>query len=1002
MPAAAGLGGRGQRSRLGNLTNTAGDASGAAASNSKRKSSLARAAAALQGTAVGGGEEILPTSPVSTSPTSAFSERSRSRLLGGERWRPRRQRRQEQGQRQGGQPQTHAQQLQMRVLELHRRGHAMPLEESAEADADEDDGEDYGSAFDEEDDNDEHYGSTTPRSTPASDHLERQFESLLERNNQGRPTSSAERMPPPPPRNADRPRKGGGNNNGAELSFVGGKKKERMALGGTIAALPGRRGGPETEVDDDATVLTKATAATAATALTANTSFLGGAGANANITNQTHESDVILAQWRRERERRQRTSQRRRQRQGQGQGQGQQHQQEEQLRVDTDLLSSTVAAAATMNAGDLRIRGIRWSEQEEDPEEYNAGNHHGGGGFQLHADVSALTTTFDQHTNDGVGMRTPIAAKARAPMSTPLAGQARGIPNHPGAKTPSSILRTPSASAPASATLTAVSSPMATPKLSPIQHRHNDQRSIASAEVTNAACAAAVPASGSNRERHLSNQIATLKAKLGESNDNRTEQQEQIWTLTHRLQQMEAEAESAHRDRDEVQTKLTTTAERIGRALHAIFAVLDGGDDNVDDGNRSRNFAAAGASSIPITDDVDVVVSRLVDDALPLLQRQAAQSSRTLVEAKAELGIFQSEISSAEEQLQALEKDQAEAEHEAVAARDRTKSIRMELSAVDEQLSSGRNDLAHVQETATPKLSPIQHRHNDQRSIASAEVTNAACAAAVPASGSNRERHLSNQIATLKAKLGESNDNRTEQQEQIWTLTHRLQQMEAEAESAHRDRDEVQTKLTTTAERIGRALHAIFAVLDGGDDNVDDGNRSRNFAAAGASSIPITDDVDVVVSRLVDDALPLLQRQAAQSSRTLVEAKAELGIFQSEISSAEEQLQALEKDQAEAEHEAVAARDRTKSIRMELSAVDEQLSSGRNDLAHVQETIAALHTEERQVESHLNEMRGEVKSKKEETEELTKMAQERLEMATAAEKSAKEAIDQSHVVKEGK
>ena len=713
MPAAAGLGGRGQRSRLGNLTNTAGDASGAAASNSKHKSqsSLARAAAALQGTAVGGGEEILPTSPVSTSPTSAFSERSRSRLLGGERWRPRRQRRQEQGQRQGGQPQTHAQQLQMRVLELHRRGHAMPLEESAEADADEDDGEDYGSAFDEEDDNDEHYGSVaTPRSTPNTDHLERQFESLLERNNQGRPTSSAERMPPPPPRNADRLRRS--NNTGAELSFVGGKKKARMALGGTIAALPGRRGGPETEVDDDATVLTKATAATAATALTANTSFLGGAGANANIANQTHESDVILAQWRRERERRERTSQRRRQRQGQGQGQGQQHQQEEQLRVDTDLLSSTVAAAATMNAGDLRIRGIRWSEQEEDPEEYNDGNHHGGGGFQLHADVSALTTTFDQHTNDGVGMRTPMAAKARAPMSTPLAGQARGLSNHPRAKTPSSILRTPSALAPASATLTAVSSPMATPKLSPIHHGHNDQRSIASAEVTNAACAAAIPASGSNRERHLSHQIATLKAKLGESNDNRTEQQEQIWTLTHRLQQMEAEAESAHRDRDEVQTKLTTTAERIGRALHAIFAVLDGGDDNVEGGNRSRNFAAAGASSIPITDDVDVVVSRLVDDALPLLQRQAAQSSRTLVEAKAELGIFQSEISSAEEQLQALEKDQAEAEHEAVAARDRTKSIRMELSAVDEQLSSGRNDLAHVQET-------IAALHTEERQVES-------------------------------------------------------------------------------------------------------------------------------------------------------------------------------------------------------------------------------------------------------------------------------------------
>ena len=307
---------------------------------------------------------------------------------------------------------------------------------------------------------------------------------------------------------------------------------------------------------------------------------------------------------------------------------------------------------------------------------------------------------------------------------------------------------------------------------------------------------------------------------------------------------------------------------------------------------------------------------------------------------------------------------------------------------------------------ATPKLSPIPNRHHDGRSIVTsgtatpATSTNFIAGPITTTGSSNRERHLSNQIASLQGKLEESNSVRTEQQSQIWSLTNRLQQIELEAETARRGRDDVQNKLTTTAERIGRALGKIFVVLEGGGHESDDDktNLSNN---GNASSIPITDDIDVVVSRLVDDALPMLQRRAAQSSRTLEATKADLGVVQSEISVAQEQLQNLEKDRAEAEHEAVAARDRTKSIRMELSAVDEQLASGRNDLAHIQENIAALHVEERKVETHLNELRGEVRSKKEEVEELTKTAQERLDKAAKAEKAARETIDQSYVVKEG-
>ena len=626
-----------------------------------------------------------------------------------------------------------------------------------------DDGDD-GSYHEYEDDHDHDHDND-------NDHLNAQYQDLLGRHQRSRPgpaiakdKSSFERMPPPPPRNADRIRRGGvGRTAGvAELSFAGGgnnnnnnnNNSKKKSAGGTIAALggaarPTNTNAADHDADDAATVLTKGTAVTAETALTANTAgtslLMGGSmggGNGLNQTNQTHESDVILAQWRRDRER-QRQRQRQRQ-EGQGRRQGQRHGRIG-LRVDTDLLSSASAsvstpasvaarngedakgsanAAATGPPSALRIRGIRWSEQQEEEEEEEdpeapgtahenddqtagvGGGGGGGGGFQHYADVSALTTTFDQHADGSMG--TPMA---------PTKGASRGLPNK--TKAPPSILRTPSASttqavaAPAT-TLEAISSPMATPKLSPIPNRHHDGRSIVTSATPASTHLIAGPvttatSSSSNRERHLSNQIASLQAKLEESNSVRTEQQSQIWSLTNRLQQMELEAETARRGRDDVQIKLTTTAERIGRALGKIFAVLEGGG-NENEGGETNLSNNANTSSIPITDDIDVVVSRLVDDALPMLQRRAAQSSRTLEATKADLGIVRSEISVAQEQLQNLEKDRAEAEHEAVAARDRTKAIRMELSAVDEQLASGRNDLAHIQEN-------IATLHGEERKV---------------------------------------------------------------------------------------------------------------------------------------------------------------------------------------------------------------------------------------------------------------------------------------------
>ena len=760
MPTAAVAGGsRPSRARLGNLTNngdgtsTAGAGSGAA----QVKSSLARAAAAASSVA---------SSTTASSPTSAFSDQQtvlgewrRSQLLTAEG-------------KDGPQQQQHSQQqprprqLALRVLEMHRHRRGLVPSVNDHGDGDAFDGDYNANGEIAINYNDDDVGSTAYYDTADDssyhehehehddndnddDGLNAQYQDLLGRQQMARSgsvtkdKSSFERMPPPPPRNADRIRKGGaGSGGGAELSFVGnGKQKKTVNGGGTIASLlpsgnTHAMDAADQDADDAATVLTKGTAATAETALTANTSLMGGVAGginthNPNQTNQTHESDVILAQWRRERQRQRQRQQQERQRQGQGQGQGQGRM---GLRVDTDLLSAASssvamgtapapvdmhvtstpkssgkansyaarngdgdtnanAIAATGPPSGLRIRGIRWSEQEEEQEEDPEAPGTAGGGFQLHADVSALTTTFDQHA-DGI-MGTPMG---------PTKGASRGLPNKSN-KAPPSILRTPSASvahqaAATSATmLEAVSSPMATPKLSPIPNRHHDGRSIVTsatpATSTNLIVGPVTTPFSSNRERHLSNQIASLQAKLEESNSVGTEQQSQIRSLTSRLQQMELEAETARRSRDDVQIKLNNTSERIGRALGKIFAVLEGENDEGDMTNLTNK---ANTSSIPIADDIDVVVSRLVDDALPTLQRRAAQSSRTLEATKADLGVVQSEISVAQEQLQNLEKDRAEAEHDAVAARDRTKSIRMELSAVDEQLASGRNDLAHIQE----------------------------------------------------------------------------------------------------------------------------------------------------------------------------------------------------------------------------------------------------------------------------------------------------------------
>mmetsp|Transcript_753 Transcript_753/g.1741 ORF Transcript_753/g.1741 Transcript_753/m.1741 type:complete len:336 (+) Transcript_753:413-1420(+) len=297
---------------------------------------------------------------------------------------------------------------------------------------------------------------------------------------------------------------------------------------------------------------------------------------------------------------------------------------------------------------------------------------------------------------------------------------------------------------------------------------------------------------------------------------------------------------------------------------------------------------------------------------------------------------------------------------------------------------------------ATPMLSPIHHHpHHTPRNGRHHSTTQSVTGAGA-GTGSNRERHLSNQVASLKSRLDESERIKMEHQANAWALNNRIDQLEREASAARTDKEEVNAKLDQTATRINRALSKIFTALGGSDGNID----GDDGTAAQPTSLPITGDIDVVVARLVDDALPLLQRRVVQSTRTLNATKAEMDETQQGVEVAQNLLQQLESDKIEAEHDTKAARERCKSVRLELTGVEEQLVAARSDLANVNDEIDALHSEERTVRSSLDVLKGEVKSKRQEMEEVTRDADQRVHDATVAEAKAQEATDQAYIVRE--
>ena len=99
------------------------------------------------------------------------------------------------------------------------------------------------------------------------------------------------------------------------------------------------------------------------------------------------------------------------------------------------------------------------------------------------------------------------------------------------------------------------------------------------------------------------------------------------------------------------------------------------------------------------------------------------------------------------------------------------------------------------------------------------------------------------------------------------------------------------------------------------------------------TTTPTTDDIDAVVNRLVDDALPLLEKRAVTASTELGRTRTELQDVQGEVKSLHDQLHQLKQDKHDAESDAIAAKQRTQVVRKDFfAAIEEQLTTVKGEL----------------------------------------------------------------------
>lgn len=250
----------------------------------------------------------------------------------------------------------------------------------------------------------------------------------------------------------------------------------------------------------------------------------------------------------------------------------------------------------------------------------------------------------------------------------------------------------------------------------------------------------------------------------------------------------------------------------------------------------------------------------------------------------------------------------------------------------------------------------------------------------------------------LKNRLQEAERVKTEQHSSLLDLEEKLAALESDVSSQSRVREDADSRIGKATQRMDKAFGKIFSVLgDGGTGGSDAGgsNSSSSYSDASASATtPTADDIDEIVSRLVDDALPLLEKKAVSTATDLERQKEELDDARDEVSTLQGTLHKLKQEKHEAEADALAAKERTKTLRSGFFAeINKEVAVATTQVDRKAEEMEELNKKELRVKSQLDVLQKEIKEKKKEMNSLTFQAEDTMRDAKAEKAKAEKAME---------
>ena len=257
-----------------------------------------------------------------------------------------------------------------------------------------------------------------------------------------------------------------------------------------------------------------------------------------------------------------------------------------------------------------------------------------------------------------------------------------------------------------------------------------------------------------------------------------------------------------------------------------------------------------------------------------------------------------------------------------------------------------------------------------------------------------KDRLLNNQLDDLKTRLQEAERVKTEQHSSILDLEEKIAALESEVSSQSRVREDADSRIGKATQRIGKAFGKIFSVLGDGAASESETKDDSSGSTSDATTTPTANDIDEVVSRLVDDALPLLEKKAVSTATDLERQQEELDKVREEVSTLQGTLHKLKQEKHEAEAHALAAKERTNTLRSGFFAeINKEVAVATTQVERKAEEMEELNKKELRVKSQLDVLQKEIKEKKKEMNSLTYEAEDTMRAAKAEKAKAEKAME---------